>query len=112
MLQKYPSRTVLGLAMIISQAFLYNGVSFTFAADPGEVLRRRRRTGSGCTCCPFALGNFLGPLLLGRLFDTVGPQADDRRDLRGLGRPAGRRRATCSSAGMLDADDPDAALGA
>lgn len=31
MLKKYPKRTVLGLAMIMSQAFLYNGVSFTFA---------------------------------------------------------------------------------
>ena len=71
MLKKYPSRTVLGLAMIMSQAFLYNGVSFTFAlilakfyGVPADRV--------GLYLLPFALGNFLGPLLLGRLFDTVG----------------------------------------
>jgi MFS family permease len=71
MLKKYPRRTVLGLAMILSQAFLYNGVSFTFALilakfygiAPDRV---------GLYLLPFALGNFVGPLVLGRLFDTVG----------------------------------------
>jgi len=71
MFRKYPRRTVLGLAMVISQAFLYNGVSFTFAlvltnfygVKPDRV---------GLFLLPFALGNFLGPLLLGRFFDTVG----------------------------------------
>ena len=38
----------------------------------------------------FAAGNFLGPLLLGRLFDTVGPQADDLAHLPRLGGRAGR----------------------
>jgi MFS family permease len=71
MLQKYPRRTLLGLAMIMSQAFLYNGVSFAVALTlakfygvPGDRV--------GLYLLPFALGNFLGPLLLGRLFDTVG----------------------------------------
>jgi MFS family permease len=71
MLRKYPTRTVLGLAMIMSQAFLYNGVSFTFAlilakfyGIPADRI--------GLYLLPFALGNFLGPLLLGRFFDTVG----------------------------------------
>jgi MFS family permease len=71
LLKKYPSRTVLGLAMIISQAFLYNGVAFTFAmilvkfygVSPDQV---------GIYLLPFAFGNFLGPLALGRLFDTLG----------------------------------------
>jgi len=71
MFRTYPRRTVLGLAMVISQAFLYNGVSFTFAlvltnfygVKPDRV---------GLFLLPFALGNFLGPLLLGRFFDTVG----------------------------------------
>ena len=71
MLRKYPGRTVLGLALIISQAFLYNGVFFTFplvlrnffGVDPDRT---------GYYLLPFALSNFLGPLLLGRLFDTMG----------------------------------------
>ena len=71
MLRKYPTRTVLGLMLIISQAFLYNGVSFTFAliltnfyGVPADDV--------GLYLLPFALGNFLGPLLLGHLFDSWG----------------------------------------
>ncbi|MBV8487177.1 MAG: MFS transporter [Planctomycetaceae bacterium] len=71
MLRKYPGRTVLGIAMIVSQAFLYNGVYFTFAL----VLRNfyavdPNRT--GYYLLSFTLSNFLGPLLLGHLFDTIG----------------------------------------
>jgi MFS family permease len=71
MLRTYPSRTVLGVALIVSQAFLYNGVFFTFPL----VLRNffgvpADRT--GLYLLPFALSNFLGPVLLGRFFDTVG----------------------------------------
>src|SRR5438477_3835169 len=71
MLRTYPRRTVLGLALIISQAFLYNGVFFTFPL----VLRNfygvpADRT--GLYLLPFALSNFLGPVLLGRFFDTIG----------------------------------------
>ena len=71
MLRTYPSRTVLGLALIISQAFLYNGLFFTFPL----VLRHfygvpADRT--GLYLLPFAFSNFLGPVLLGRFFDTIG----------------------------------------
>ena len=71
MLSKYRSRSVLGLALITSQAFLYNAVFFTYAL----ILTRfydvpGSRT--GIYLLPFALGNFLGPLLLGRFFDTIG----------------------------------------
>jgi MFS family permease len=71
MLKTYPTRSLLGLALIVSQAFLYNGVFFTFPL----VLSRfygvpDDRT--GLYLLPFALTNFLGPLLLGRFFDTVG----------------------------------------
>jgi MFS family permease len=71
MLQTYPRRTVLGLALIVSQAFLYNGLFFTFPL----VLRHfygvlPDRT--GLYLLPFALSNFLGPVLLGRFFDTFG----------------------------------------
>ena len=71
MLRTYPRRTVLGLAMVISQAFLYNGVSFTFALVLSNFYQIRPDR-VGLYLLPFALGNFLGPLLLGRFFDTVG----------------------------------------
>jgi MFS family permease len=71
MLKKYPRRTVLGLAMIMSQAFLYNGVSFTFALILAKFYGISEDR-VGLYLLPFALGNFLGPLILGRLFDTVG----------------------------------------
>jgi MFS family permease len=71
MLRTYPRRTVLGLSMILSQAFLYNGVSFSFAL----ILAKFYRVAEdhvGLYLLPVALGNFAGPLLLGRLFDTMG----------------------------------------
>jgi MFS family permease len=62
---------VLGLVMMIAQAFFYNAIFFTYAltltrfyAVPAERV--------GAYLLPFALGNFLGPLLLGRLFDSIG----------------------------------------
>jgi MFS family permease len=71
LLKKYPRRTVLGVAMIMSQAFLYNGVSFTFAL----VLTTFYGVAAdrvGFFLMPFAISNFLGPVVLGRLFDTIG----------------------------------------
>jgi MFS family permease len=71
MLKKYPSRTVLGVSLIVSQAFLYNGVFFTFPL----VLRNFYGGSVNHTplyILPFALSNFLGPLVLGRFFDTIG----------------------------------------
>jgi MFS family permease len=62
---------VLGLALIVSQAFLYNGVFFTFPLvlkDFYNVPVDR----TGLYLLPFALSNFLGPVLVGRFFDTVG----------------------------------------
>ena len=67
----YPQRSVAGGMLLLTQAFLYNAIFFTFGlmlttffgvanADVGWFL------------IPFAVGNFLGPLLLGRFFDTVG----------------------------------------
>jgi len=71
MLKTYPRRTALGLALIVSQAFLYNGVSFTFALILTEFYAVKPDR-VGLFLLPFAVGNFLGPLLLGRFFDTVG----------------------------------------
>jgi MFS family permease len=67
----YRQRSLVGLALMIAQAFFYNAIFFTFALvltsfygiAPSQV---------GWYILPFAAGNFLGPLLLGRLFDTLG----------------------------------------
>jgi MFS family permease len=67
----YRLRSLVGLALMIAQAFFYNAIFFTFAlvlsdfygVAPDQV---------GWYILPFAAGNFLGPLVLGRLFDTLG----------------------------------------
>jgi MFS family permease len=67
----YRQRALVGLALMIAQAFFYNAIFFTFAL----VLTDFYGIASdqvGWYILPFAAGNFLGPLLLGRLFDTVG----------------------------------------
>jgi MFS family permease len=70
-LHDYPRRAVLGLVLMASQAFFYNAIFFSYAL----VLTRFYGVPSdavGWYMLPFALGNFLGPLLLGPLFDTLG----------------------------------------
>jgi len=67
----YPGRSLLGLTLMVSQAFLYNAVFFTYALVLTEFYGvPADRT--GLYLLPFAVGNFLGPVLLGHLFDTVG----------------------------------------
>ena len=64
-------RTFVGLSLMAAQAFFYNAIFFTYAL----VLTDFYGVGAdqvGWYLLPFALGNFLGPLLLGRLFDTIG----------------------------------------
>ncbi|MBD0354489.1 MAG: MFS transporter [Rubrobacteraceae bacterium] len=71
MFQMYPKRTVLGLTLVGSQAFLYNAIFFTYAL----VLTRFCGIDSSNVpyyIFPFAIGNVLGPWLLGRFFDTIG----------------------------------------
>ncbi len=71
LLRLYPWRSVLSLVLMATQAFCYNAIFFTYGliltrfygVSPGDV---------GCFLLPFALGNFLGPLLLGHLFDRWG----------------------------------------
>ena len=70
--KRYPRRAVLGLALFIGQAFLYNAVTFDLGTILQRVLRRRARATVPYLFVLFAVSNFLGPLLLGRLFDTVG----------------------------------------
>nr|WP_047169547.1 MFS transporter [Sphingomonas sp. Y57] len=70
-LSRYPDRAILGLGLMAAQAFFYNAIFFTYAmmlTDFHGVAADR----VGWYVLPFALGNVLGPLLLGRLFDTVG----------------------------------------
>ncbi len=67
----YPRRTFVGLSLMAAQAFFYNAIFFTYAlilTDFYGVPADR----VGWYILPFAAGNFCGPLLLGRLFDTVG----------------------------------------
>jgi MFS family permease len=67
----YPKRLLLGLVLMAAQAFFYNAIFFTYAlvlgkfydVPPGRV---------GLYMFAFAIGNFFGPLLLGRFFDTIG----------------------------------------
>ena len=69
--QSYPRRTTLGIGLMVTQSFMYNAVSFTYPLLLTKyygVLDNR----IGFYILPFALGNFLGPLILGRYFDTVG----------------------------------------
>ncbi len=71
MFQMYPKRTILGLTLMGSQAFLYNAIFFTYAL----VLTKFYGIDSSNVpyyIFPFAIGNVLGPWLLGRFFDTIG----------------------------------------
>ncbi|HLT79054.1 MAG TPA: MFS transporter [Ferrovibrio sp.] len=71
LLHRHRRRTLVGLSLMTAQAFFYNAIFFTYAlvltdfydVPAGQV---------GWYILPFALGNVLGPILLGRLFDTVG----------------------------------------
>jgi MFS family permease len=67
----FRARTLLGLTLMGAQAFFYNAIFFTYAL----VLTRFYDVPSydvGWYILPFALGNVLGPLLLGPLFDSIG----------------------------------------
>ncbi len=69
--REYPKRAILGATLMITQSFLYNAIFFTYALVLVNFY------GVSATKVPlyglaFSIGNLLGPLLLGRLFDTVG----------------------------------------
>lgn len=67
----YPKRTLVGATMMVTQSFLYNAIFFTYAL----VLQNFYGTSPSSTqyfFFPFAIGNLLGPLLLGHLFDVWG----------------------------------------
>jgi MFS family permease len=67
----HPKRSLLALALMVAQAFFYNAIFFTYAI----VLSRFYDVPAGRVpyyLFPFALGNVLGPVVLGKLFDVVG----------------------------------------
>ena len=71
LLRRYPDRSAVCLALMLAQAFFYNAIFFTYAL----VLTRFYSVPAqdvGWYVLPFALGNVLGPLVLGPLFDRVG----------------------------------------
>ena len=67
----YRQRAMVGLVLMVSQAFFYNAIFFTFALVLTDFFNIPANH-VGWYILPFAAGNFLGPLLLGRLFDTLG----------------------------------------
>jgi MFS family permease len=71
MLRDYRSRSFLGFSMMVTQAFLYNAIFFTYALVLDNFYDIPSKQ-IGYFFFPFALGNLLGPLLLGHLFDTIG----------------------------------------
>ena len=67
----YPKRSILGATLMITQSFLYNSIFFTYTIVLGKFY------GVAASAAPwyliaFAVGNFIGPLALGHLFDTLG----------------------------------------
>ena len=67
----YRRRTIVGLSLMAAQAFFYNAIFFTYALILTDFYRIPSDR-VGWYILPFAAGNVLGPLLLGRLFDTIG----------------------------------------
>lgn len=71
MLREYPTRSLLGFSLMVGQSFLYNAIFFTY----GLVLTTFYHIDAstvGLYVVPFAIGNIIGPLTIGRLFDTIG----------------------------------------
>src|SRR5204863_6336834 len=72
--KNYPSRGILGLSLMTGQAFLYNAVFFTYTLVLTDFFNISAEK-APLFLVPFAVGNVLGPLLLGPLFDSIGRRA-------------------------------------
>ena len=71
LIRRYPTRTIYGLSLMLAQAFLYNSIFFSY----GLILEKFHgvpRDHVSLYIVPFAIGNFLGPLVLGPSFDRWG----------------------------------------
>lgn len=71
MLKEYPTRSLLGFSLMVGQSFLYNAIFFTYALVLTTFYHIPAST-AGLYVIPFAIGNIIGPLTIGRLFDTIG----------------------------------------
>lgn len=71
MFSQYRERSILGISLMIAQAFLYNAIFFTYALVLTKFFDIPAAQ-TGLYILPFAIGNFLGPVILGPLFDTIG----------------------------------------
>jgi MFS family permease len=71
LLASYPQRTFVGLSLMAAQAFFYNAIFFTYALILTDFYGVAADQ-VGWYILPFSAGNFLGPLVLGRLFDVLG----------------------------------------
>jgi len=76
----YRQRSLVGLALMIAQAFFYNAIFFTFALVLTDFYGIAATRSDGTFCrSPQAIS--LGPVLLGRLFDTLGRRVHDHAHL-------------------------------
>jgi MFS family permease len=69
--RQYPSRSILGGTLMITQSFLYNAIFFTYGLVL-EFFFNVKPADTPYYFMAFAVGNLAGPLILGRLFDTIG----------------------------------------
>ena len=69
--RRYPTRTLVAFAMMITQSFLYNAIFFTYALALQNFFDVDKSQ-TGYYFFPFAIGNLIGPLVLGPIFDTWG----------------------------------------
>jgi len=74
MFGRYPRRSILGFTLMSTQAFIYNATVFTLTAGLVTFYKASSQT-APLYLVPFAIANFLGALLLGRFFDTIGRRA-------------------------------------
>jgi MFS family permease len=84
-------RTYLGLILMVAQAFFFNAVFFSYGLV-GKAFFHFTDKSIPWHLLPFAIASFLGPLTIGRLFDTIGRKKDDFRHLRLCRSSAGSRR--------------------
>jgi MFS family permease len=71
---EYPSRSVLGATLMITQSFLYNAIFFTYTLVIVKIYGVNEKSAPWYLVA-FAVGNLVGPLTIGRLFDTIGRRA-------------------------------------
>ncbi|WP_373869513.1 MFS transporter [Sphaerisporangium rufum] len=69
--REYPKRTILGVTLMVSQSFMYNAIFFTYVMVLNTFFDVSASDSSKFLLI-FAVGNLAGPLLLGKLFDTIG----------------------------------------